>query len=230
MDGLPDRVVAPEREGHVGDAAADEHTRQLRLDATGRVDVGHRVAVVLLDAGADGEDVGIEDDVRGVEAGLLREQGVDPVRDADPLLHGLRLTLLVEGHDHHGRAVATSEPRLAQELRLALLERQGVDDGPALDALETRLDDRPLGGIDHHRHPADIRLRGDEVEVARHRRLGIEQRLVHVDVDDLGAAVDLLSRDLDGLLVSTVRDELGEAPRAGDVGPLADVHEQRNRA
>ena len=33
-----------------------------------------RVAGVLLDAGADGEDVGVEDDVLGVEAGLLREQ------------------------------------------------------------------------------------------------------------------------------------------------------------
>ena len=163
----------------------------------------------------------------GVEARLLREQRMHPVGDGDPLLDRLCLPLLVEGHDHHGRAVPAGEPRLAQELRLALLERQGVDDGPALDALEARLDDRPLGGVDHHRHPADVRLRGDEVEVAGHGRLGVEQRLVHVDVDDLGAAVDLLPRDLDGLLVSAVGDELGEAPRAGDVGPLADVHEQR---
>ena len=55
-----------------------------------------------------------------------------------------------------------------------------------------------------HRHAADVRLRGDEVEEAAHRRLGVQQRLVHVDVDDLGAALDLLARDLDGLLVSAV--------------------------
>ncbi len=63
VDGLPDRVVAPERERHVGHAAADEHARQLRLDASGGLDVRDRVAVVLLDARADGEDVGVEDDV-----------------------------------------------------------------------------------------------------------------------------------------------------------------------
>ena len=32
------------------------------------------VVVVLLDAGADGEDVGVEDDVSAVEAGLLGQQ------------------------------------------------------------------------------------------------------------------------------------------------------------
>ena len=34
--------------------------------------------------------------------------------------------------------------------------------------------------------------RGDEVEEPRHRRGRVEHRLVHVDVDDLGARVDLL--------------------------------------
>ena len=42
------------------------------------LDVRDRVAVVLLDARADGEDVGVEDDVLGVEAGLLREQAYAP--------------------------------------------------------------------------------------------------------------------------------------------------------
>ncbi len=64
----------------------------------------------------------------GVEARLLREQSMDPVGDGDPLLDRLGLALLVEGHDHHGRAVSAGEARLAQELGLALLERQGVDD------------------------------------------------------------------------------------------------------
>ena len=128
VDGLPDRVVAPERERDVGHAAADEHARQLRLDAPGRLDVRDGVAVVLLDAGADGEDVGVEDDVLGVEARLLREQPMDPVGDGHPLLDRLGLALLVEGHDHDRGAVPAREAGLAQELRLALLERQGVDD------------------------------------------------------------------------------------------------------
>ena len=73
----------------------------------------------------------------------------------------------------------------------------------------------------------DVRLDGDQVQEARHRRLGVEQRLVHVDVDHLGAVLDLLPGDLDGLVVAAVQDEPREGARAGDVGPLADVDEQR---
>jgi hypothetical protein len=47
---------------------------------------------------------------------------------------GVGLALLVEGHHHHGRAVAAHEPGLAQELRLAFLQRDRVDDALALDA------------------------------------------------------------------------------------------------
>ena len=57
--------------------------------------------------------------------------------------------------------------------------------------------------------------------------LGVEQALVHVDVDDLRAGLDLLARDLDRGRVVAVEDQLLEARRAGDVGPLADVDEGR---
>ena len=76
------------------------------------------------------------------------------VGDRDLPLDRVGLALLVEGHDDHRRAVAAGEPRLAQELVLALLERQRVDDRPALDVLEALLDDRPLRRVDHHRHLA----------------------------------------------------------------------------
>jgi hypothetical protein len=44
------------------------------LDAARRLDEVHRVVVVLLDAGGDGEDVGVEDDVFRREADLFGEQ------------------------------------------------------------------------------------------------------------------------------------------------------------
>ncbi len=72
VDGLAHGVVAAERERDVGDAAAGEDAGQLRLEAAHGLDEGHRVAGVLLDAGADGEDVGVDDDVLGLEAGLPR--------------------------------------------------------------------------------------------------------------------------------------------------------------
>ena len=46
------------------------------------------------------------------------------------------------------------------------------------------------------------------LQEARHRRGRVEHRLVHVDVDDLGAGVDLLAGDLDRLLVPVLEDEL----------------------
>ena len=64
-----------------------------------------RVVVVLLHAGGDGEDVGIEDDVFGREADLVDEDAVGALADADLLFVGCGLALLVEGHDDHRRAV-----------------------------------------------------------------------------------------------------------------------------
>ena len=87
------------------------------------------------------------------------------------------------------------------------------------------LDHRPFRAVDHDRHAGDVGLGGDQLEEGDHRRLGVEQALVHVDVDDLGAVLDLLARDLDrgGIIVG--HDQLLEAGRAGDVGALADIDE-----
>jgi hypothetical protein len=53
----------------------------------------------------------------------------------------------------------------------------------------------------------------------------VQQALVHVDVDDLGAVFDLLTRDHDRGLVIIRLDQLAEPRRTGDVGPLADIDE-----
>ena len=57
---------------------------------------------------------------------------------------------------------------------------------------------REFRGIDHHRHARDVGLGGDEVEELDHRRLGVDEPLVHVDVDDLRAVGDLVARDREG--------------------------------
>ena len=83
--------------------------------------------------------------------------------------------------------------------------------------------------FDHDGHAGDIRLGGDEVEEGHHRRLGIEQTLVHVDVDDLRAVLDLVARHLQRGGVVTGRDQLAESCGAGDVGALADIDEGDGR-
>ena len=70
-----------------------------------------RVVVVLGDPGGDREDVRVEDDVLGVEAGALREQVVGALADRDLALDRVGLALLVEGHHDHGGAVAADLAR-----------------------------------------------------------------------------------------------------------------------
>ncbi len=201
--------------------------RQVRADPARRGDEVHGVVVVLLDAGRDGEHVRVEDDVLGREADFLREHFVAPFADRRLALERVRLPLLVERHDDDRRAVPLHQSRLPHELGLAFLERDGVDDRLALDAFQPGLDDFPFRGIDHQRDPGDVGLRCDEGKKAHHGRFRVEHRLVHVDVDDLGAVLHLLARDLDGPGEVAGEDQLGEGARAGDVGALADVDEQR---
>ena len=85
---------------------------------------------------------------------------------------------------------------------------------------------RELRGIDHHRHARDVGLAGDQIEERDHRLLGLEQALVHVDVDHLRAVLDLVARDRERRVVVAGRDQLAEFGRAGDVGALADIDER----
>ncbi len=200
---------------------------QVLADPAGRVDVVDRVVRVLVDAGCDREDVGIEDDVLGREVRLRRQNLIGAPADLDLALVGVGLSRLVERHHDRRRAVAADEARLTQELGFAFLDRDRVDDRLALDALEAGLDHLPLRRVDHHGHARDVGLGCDETQEADHRRFRIEHRLVHVDVDHLRAGGDLLPRDLDGAGEIAGENEPRERARSGHVRALADVDEQR---
>ena len=227
MHRLAHGLVAAERERDVAHAAADLRQRKPGLDDAGRLDEVDRIASVLFDAGGHGQDVRVEDDVLRREPDLAREDAVGARRDLDLALDGLGLALLVEGHHDDGRAVALHSARLPPEDLFALLEAEGVDHPFPLHALQSRLDDRKPGAVDHDRDAGDVGLRGDQAEEGHHRLLGVEHRLVHVDVDQLGPAFDLLARDRQRFLVVPFQDQAREFRRTGDVGPLADVDEVR---
>ena len=171
MHRLAHGLVAAEGEGQVRDAARDMGVRQRLADLLRRLDEGDAVAVVLLDAGRDREDVGVEDDVLRREADLFGEDLVGAGADLDLALVGVGLALLVEGHDDHGGAVSAADPGLFDERGLALLHGDRVHDRLALQALQARLDDGELGRVHHHGHAGDVGLGGDEVQELDHRRL-----------------------------------------------------------
>ena len=205
---LADHVVAAEAEGDVRDAAADLGVWQVRLDPARRVDEVQGVVVVLLDARTHREDVGVEDHVLGRESDDVDEQPVGALADANLVLVGRRLPLLVERHDDDGGAVPLHRARLLQELRLALFQRDGVHDAFALKALEPCLQDLPLGRVDHEGDFGHFGLAREEEQEARHRRGAVDHPFVHADVDDVRAALDLLARDADGSLVVPLLDQL----------------------
>ena len=118
---------------------------------------------------------------------------------------------------------------MADEGVLALLERDRIDDRLALHAFQAGLDHREFRGVDHHRHAGDVGLGGDQIEEGGHGLLGVEQALVHVDVDDLRAVLDLVARDRERGRIVAGGDQLAEARRAGDVGALADIDERNLR-
>src|ERR671932_1738111 len=174
VDRLAYRVVPTEREGDVRDATRGLGMGEGTGDLTHRLNVVYAVVVVLLDAGGDGEDVGVEDDVLWWEANPLGKDTVGASTDLDLPLLCIRLAFLVESHHDHGGTILLQEPRLPDELLLALLHADGVDDRLALHALEARLHDRPLRGVHHHGHARDVRLARDEVEETDHRLLAFE--------------------------------------------------------
>ena len=78
---LADVVVAPEAEADVRHAAADLGEREVLLDPAGGLDEVDRIVVVIGDAGGDGEDVRVEDDVLGRESDGADEQVVAALAD-----------------------------------------------------------------------------------------------------------------------------------------------------
>ena len=225
VHGLAHHVVPAEGEREVADAAAHLRAGAGLLDGARGLDVVEGIAVVLGEPGGHGQDVRVEDDVVRLDARLLGQQRVGAPADLHLAGRGVGLAALVERHHDHRGAVAPDAARLVEEVGLALLEADGVDDRLPLHALQSRLDDRPLRAVDHDGHARDLGLGGQQAQERAHDRLGVEQRLVDVDVDHVGAAVHLLERHRGRRCVVARLDQPRELPRAGDVGPLPDHQE-----
>ena len=136
------------------------------------------VVVVLLDAGRDREDVRIENDVFRGKADRLGQQLVRPRADAGRFSNRASAACPCSSNamtTAAGAVAACIEAGATQELRLAILERDGVDDAFALQALQAFLEDGPLRRIHHDRHlrqisgSAAIRLRNFTIVASPNR-------------------------------------------------------------
>ena len=204
---LADVIVATEGEREVRDATADVRPRQVLANPAGGPDEVEGIAVVLLHARCNGQDVGVEDNVMGIHAHLFRQQAISPLGNLDAALVGRGLPLFIEAHDDDGGPKPLHVAGMAEEDVLALLERDAVDDRLALDVLQGVDDDVPLARVDHHGHAGNVGLGGDEAQETGHLLTGVEQGVVHVDIDDQRAVLHLLAGYLESLLVVVLLDE-----------------------
>ena len=183
------------------------------------------MVVVGFDPGADGEDIGIEDDVVGVEVEFVPQQFIAALAYRSAPLQRIRLPLLVEGHDHDRRAITLAQGCLFQEFLRPGLQADGIDYRFARYALQSGLDHCPLGGVHHDRYASDVGLRGHQVQEPHHGLLGLEHAFIHVDIDDLRAVFHLGSGYLQRLLKTPLQDQPFKPGRPGNVAALTHVDE-----
>ncbi|MND65278.1 hypothetical protein D3C80_566420 [compost metagenome] len=201
--------------------------RQVSFDVGTGFDKVDGVVVMLFNTGSNGENIRVENNVFRREADALGQNFIGTAANLEFALARIGLAHFVKRHHHHRGTVTTHQLGMVNKGLFALFHRDGVNDAFALNALQAFFDHRPFGGVDHDRHPGDIRLTGDQVEKTHHRRFRVEHPLIHVDVDNLGAAFHLLASNRQRFAVFLFFDQPLKACRAGHVGTLTHVDEQR---
>jgi hypothetical protein len=184
---------------------------------------------VLLNAGGNGKDVGVKNDVFRRKTHLVDQDAVGTLANLDLARIRVGLAFFVKRHDHRSGTVAAHQCGLALELFHALFHADGVDNALALHAAQTGLDDAPFGAVNHHRHAGNVGLAGNQVQKTHHGGLAVEHGLVHVDVNHLGAVFHLLARHGQGLVKLAIQNHAGKGFGAGDVGALTHVHKRGAR-
>ena len=225
VHGLAQVVVATEGKGEVAHTTAHVSSGQVGAYPLRGADEVEGIGVVCLDTRGHGKDVGVEDDVLWRHAHHVDQQVIGTLADGDATLISVGLPLFVEGHHHHGSTEAAYLAGTSKEWLFALLERYGVDHALALYALDGCGDDLPLRGVHHDGHAGNVGLRGDEVEEMHHLLLGVEQAIVHIDIEQLGSILHLVAGDGECFVIFLFVDKSKELARAGHVATLAHVDE-----
>src|SRR6202012_1827090 len=154
------------------------------------------------------------------EAVLVAGDLLDPPGDLDLAVGGLRHPDLVDRQRDQRRAVRLGERDDDVGLGAAGLEVDRVDDRPARDRLQSRLDHLRLGRVDLDRRRLGQRDALDDGAYLVVLVLALGQR--DADVEHVGAAFDLVFGDLDEAVVVVGEQQFLRFPRALRVDPLAD--------
>src|SRR5881394_2282937 len=116
---------------------------------------------------------------------------------------------------------------MAQKFFLAVFQADGVHDHFSLHAFESGFDDAPLRAVDYDRDARDFRFAADQIQEANHGRFRIDHPFVHVYVEQVRAALHLLTRDSQRTFEIAGEDQLRKLWRTRDIRPLADHSETK---
>src|SRR5216684_564633 len=211
-------------EGDIGDPEDGLALGEAGLDGPDALDGLDGGADVVDVARAHGKDEGVEDQIAGGHAVLLREEGMGALGDGElarPRHRHPLLLVLVDAADDHGAAIGAQERDDLLEALFPVLQVDRVDDGLALAGPQGPLDHHGIRGVDHER---DLDLARDLLHEAVHVRRLVTVRIGEADVQHLRPALDLRAPNLRAFLELVLDDEVLELARADDVGPLADEH------
>ena len=135
------------------------------------------------------------------------------------------LPTLIECHYNNGGAITADQSSLSQKFLFAVLQADGIDDGFALHAFETSFNHAPLRAVDYDRNPRDVRLAAKQIEKTCHGCFRIDHAFVHVHIQQVRAALDLLTRNRERALEIFAENHLRELGRTSDIGSLTNYGE-----
>ena len=217
--------LLPRNENDTFEMPPEMHPGRFSLDPGASLDEVGPVGRVLLDAGRQRKTVRVEDDVPAGNR-PLRSGSDRPARRSPCGAPGCRPARLVERHHHDGGAVACGTAGLADELLLALLHGDRVDDRLALDVLQAGLDDLPfrestITGTRLMSGSAAIRLVNRSI--AATPSIMPSSMLMSMTC----APTSTCCAQPTARCRSPGLDQVAEPGRSGDVRALTDVDEQR---
>ena len=115
MHRFPHGVVAAIRERDIGEATRCANPGATLFNFADRLNEIEGVTVVLLHARSDSEDIGVENDILGVDARFLGENFIGSFADSNLIGKGCCLTFFIESHHHHSSTVASAKFSLSDE-------------------------------------------------------------------------------------------------------------------
>ena len=223
MHGFAHRIISAKGETDIRQSARNPRMRQIGFNTFASFKERDGVIIMLLNPCRHSENIGIEYDVFRREIHFIDEQIIGPLTDAEFIIRCLGLAFFVKGHDDGSGAQISDDTRMGQKLSFALFHRDRIDNGFALYAFQPRFENLPFGAINHDRHPGNIRLARHELQEARHGRDAVNQSVIHIDVNNLGAAFNLLPRNRKRFFVIIIDDQFFKPRRACDIGAFTDI-------